>query len=396
MLTPKELKRPPVITPAEITAKLAHLREVLGASGYRGILFQAEGALRWLTGTRHQVTDVDPAGASPVAALCLGSGKGWEITFISAPWETPRLRDEMPPVFKGVAGVKLAFANARPKVPAGTLLPCTDAYPEILGRAVRPLIGGFTGNQFKKYAWVAAMQARVVAESARQLRPGMNGPDVHALLYGNLAAHGLETNMILLALRGQQGHLHPLYGEQYKVAPNCMLKLVTAARFGDVIVSESQLVKFGRLTAKETATYAALREAAVEYADLYRAGAAERDVWAESGKRFAAVEKKYGLKGFGRSAYLHHCGGPTSPLGNRDYCIDKSSSGRCFPGMSFAVNPCDALGCGLKVEIQGVVTADGAPRMLDPGTAAAPDLLPTSEVAAAGGTVCRVQDIIVL
>lgn len=392
----KEPKRPPVITPAEIAAKLAHLRETLAEADWRGFFFTAEGALRWLTGTRHQITDVAPSAPSPVGALCLPSGKGWEITFVSAPWETPRLRDEMPPVFKNVPGVRLAFANALPKLPPRVLLPGAAAYPKVLGRAVRPLIGGFAGNQFKKYAWVAATLARVVAESARQLRPGMNGPAVHALLYANLAAQGIETNMILLALKGQQAHLHPLYGEQYKVASNCMLKLVTAGRFGDVIVSQSQMVKFGRLTAKEEAVYAALREATVEYADLYRAGAAEKDVWAESGRRFAMVEKKHGLKGFAKSAYLHHSGGPTSPLGNRDYCIAKDSRGRCFPGMSFAINPCDAMGQGLKVEVQGVVTADGAPRMLDAGAGAPPELLPRAKVVASGGTACVVQDVIVL
>lgn len=394
MIDYTKARRPAPITTQEINDKLAHMKGVLEAGGKSGILITQEGGIRWLTGVRHQIIDQTPDSASPVQACCKFNGNTWMLTFISAPFEMPRIKDELSKVFKGVKGVRIKFAGERPKETKGIALPGQSTYAAISGRIFRPLIGGLKGNQYKKYAWVGGMMNALAVKTAYELVPGMNGREVRALMFKNFADAGVESNMFLIALKGQEHHLHPLYAGRYKVPAMGWVKLVSAGRLADVIVSETLMVKFGKLTAKETAVHQALQEAAVEYADLYRNGINEQDLYAGCGKRFKQIERKYGLKGFGKCAYLHHLGGPTSPLGNRDYCLDKNSKADCFAGMSFAINPVESL-CCTKVELQGIVSESGAPHMLDFSLYTDPKLASFREITSQGGTVCQVSNPVI-
>ena len=386
--------RPAPLTAQEATDKLAHMKDVRAAVGKTGVLLTQEGGMRWLTGVRHQIIDLTPDAPSPVIALCRRLGSTWELTFITSPFEMPRIKDELPTMFKGVKGVKVKFASETPKGLTRVLTPADKDYAAVCGRILRPLIGGLRGNQYKKYAWVGAMMNAQVVKTAYELRPGMNGREVRALMFKNFADAGLESNMFLIALKGQEHHLHPLYASRYKVPAKGWVKLVSAGRLADVIVSETLMVKFGKLTAREEAVHAALQEATVEYADLYRNGANEQDLYDDCGERFMQIERKYGLKGFAKSAYLHHLGGPTSPLGNRDYCLDKNSRADCFAGMSFAINPVECI-CGTKVELQGIVQASGAPQMLDFSIFTDPKKCSFREITVSGGTVCKVANPVV-
>ena len=389
----KKVKRPAALNKIEISEKLAHLKAVLKSKKKAGIYLTQEGAMRWLTGVRQQITDIAANDISPVNALCAVKGSKFEITFITTPFETPRIKDELPPVFKDNKEVKIKFALNTPKMGASVIKPADTIYAETVDAICRPLIGGYKGNQFKKYTWVASMQTAAITKSAYEIEPGMNGVQVRQIMMNNMTDLGLETNMLLVALKKQEGHLHPLYNEKYKIGANGMLKLVSAGRLGDVIVSATQMVRFGKITRKEATNYAALQQAVVEYADLYRNGANEHDIYLNCGKRFRMIAKDFGIKGFEKSAYLHHLGGPTSPLGNRDYCLDKTSANTCFAGMSFAINPVDCL-TSTKVEVQGIVNAEGAPTMLDYSLYTPEDMLTFSEVTASGGTVAKVPNII--
>lgn len=64
-----------------------------------------------------------------------------------------------------------------------------------------------------------------------------------------------------------------------------------------------------------------------------------------------------------------------------------------FPLMQFAINPCDVLQY-TKVELQGIVMPQGAPRMLDGSRFVPPELGLFSEVRVQGGTVARVANIV--
>jgi hypothetical protein len=234
-----------------------------------------------------------------------------------------------------------------------------------MGRIVRPLVGGFSGNQYAKLAWLASAATALLTKTGMEIEPGMNGAEVHARALSNILAHDIDCNLVLVALKGQETHLHPLWDARYRIEKDCWVKLVTAARLADVIVSATIMVKFGARISDEALTwYHALQEGAVEYADCYRAGAVEGAVYAELGARFASLEKKLGLRGFAACAYAHHTGGPTSPVGNRDYLVQKDGSRSFFPGMQFAINPLETRFC-TKVELQGIVQPDGPPHMLD-------------------------------
>lgn len=103
--------------------------------------------------------------------------------------------------------------------------------------------------------------------------------------------------------------------------------------------------------------------ATVEYADCYRAGAAERDIFAEMISRFRKIGDRYHLKGFAESAMLHHPGGGTSPLGSRDRMLDPVGVRTLAPWTQFAINPVNAL-AGFKTELQGIVQPDGRPPLV--------------------------------
>jgi hypothetical protein len=119
----------------------------------------------------------------------------------------------------------------------------------------------------------------------------------------------------------------------------------------------------------------------------------ESEICAAVGERFKRIERETGLKGFQPSAYFHHMGGPTSPLGNRDYLLEEGGTRRMFPWMQFAINPCDVLQY-TKVELQGIVMPEGAPLMLDGSRFVPEDLGLFSDIRASGGTIAKVANII--
>ncbi len=387
-------RAPAPLDRAELTAKLAHLGAELEAAKAGGILITQEGAMRWLTGVRHQIIDIAPEASSPVHALVLRRGSTTEILFVSSPIEMPRIQDQLPEVFAGLPGVSVSFVTELPQLAADILVPETPAWTDVTGRIVRPLIGGFSGNQYAKLSWLASAATAVLAQSAQEIEPGMNGAEVRARTLASLLSHDIDCNLVLVALRGQEAHLHPLWDARYRIEKDCWVKLVTAARLADVIVSATIMVKFGpKVSAETLASYHALQEGALEYADCYRGGASEAELYTELGRRFEALEKKHGIPGLAASAYAHHLGGPTSPIGNRDYIIEKGGTRRMFPWMQFAINPVETRFL-TKVEVQGVVRPEGPPHMPDITRFTPAGLLGFREVVSTNGTRAKMAEIL--
>jgi hypothetical protein len=385
---------PPTMARDELDTKLAHLGAVIEPLGKRGVLLSSEGALRWLTGTRHQIIDIAPDAQSPVQALVRPRPGSLDVTFVTTRIEMPRIADQLTEVFEGMPGVTVDFRQSLPAASDADLLPGAPGYGEAIGRILRPVLGGASGNQMRKLEWLYAMATAVLTETSFQLQVGMNGAEVRGQVFRNLAARDVECNLILVALAGQEKHFHPLYGSRYRVEEGCWVKLVTGCRYAELIVSATAMLRIGKgPTPQEARVYAALQRGVVEYADLYRSGASEGDIYREVGERFARIERETGLTGFQPSAYFHHMGGPTSPLGNRDYLLEPGGTREMFPWMQFAINPCDVLQY-TKVELQGIVMPTGAPRMLDGSRFLPKDLGLFSEIRAQGGTEAKVANII--
>jgi hypothetical protein len=52
-----------------------------------------------------------------------------------------------------------------------------------------------------------------------------------------LAMHDIESNLVLVALAGQETHFHPLYSERYRIENGCWVKIVGGCRFAGLIIS---------------------------------------------------------------------------------------------------------------------------------------------------------------
>jgi len=383
-----------MITREELQAKLDHLRAVLERRNVAAILLRSEGSLRWLTGTRHQIMDIAPDADSPVNALVRLRHGSIEVTFLTTRIEMPRICDQLPEIFHGIPEVSIDFRESISPTPDGTLLCGQDGYQEVVSEIVRPILGGLQGNQVRKLEWLYAMTVAVITETGLGLRAGMHGAEVRGQVFHSLASRDVESNLILVALIGQEKHLHSLYSSRYLTERGCWVKLVVGGRYAEIIVSTTAMIRIGSPPSRaEARVYAALQRACVEYADLYREGKSEAEIFTGVGERFKEVENDTGLKGFHRSAYLHHLGGPTSPLGNRDYIIDPQGSRRMFPWMQFAINPCETF-YDTKVELQGIVMPEGTPHMLDGSRFVPKNLGLFTEIRARGGTAAMVANIV--
>ncbi len=385
---------PPALTTVELGQKLEQLRKILAKEKKNAIYLHQEGALRWLTGYRNQITDIAPGAESPVKALVAVNRGRFDITFVTTPFEMPRIKDQFPEQFSGLDTVSVSFSETVPRLPAGTIKPSDKTCGEITGAIIRPLLGGLEGNQYRKLRWLANTTTVALYNTARSLKPGMNGFRVYGLMSKIFYTLGLESNLFLVALAGQENHLHPLYHERYRVEKKGWIKLVVGTRFADMIYSGTVMVKMGgTITEDQALWHQALRQGLVEYADCYRKGKTETRIYEELGARFREVEKDFGLKGFAKAAYLHHPGGPTSPLGNRDYIIQKKGKNKMFPWIQFALNPVEHR-YSTKAELQGMVMPDGPPRILDPFEFTARGKPGVTEFTARSGTRAKIADII--
>lgn len=388
--------RPATLTVDELRKKLRHLASILAESRYDGIVFENEGTMRWLTGIKHQLGDIAPSAISPVNALVKVIGRNrFRISIVSKPFEMPRLKDEIPGILKLIPEFEYEFLTSMPELPSTILVPGKDDYQSELGRIIRPLLDGFADNQFTKLDWLSKMTMKVLVETAYQLKLGMDGLEVRGLLLHNLARFGIDANLALISLSGQERHLHPIASVNYIVEEGKWLKLVVGTRYAEQIVSQSLMVKLGgELAEHEQIVYHALQDAALEYADCYRVEVAEGDIHSEMCQRFQKIENRYGLNGFAASAVLHHPGGGTSPLGNRDRMLGSVGTRTLSPWTQFAINPVDTL-LGFKVELQGIVMPEGKPPfILDMGEFA--EDLGFREITTDNGTRAKVPELLII
>jgi Xaa-Pro aminopeptidase len=391
---PSQERGPALLEREELAVKLAHCTAELARAKADAIVFSQEGAMRWLTGTRHEIAAISPDAPSPVQAIVRAAGSRVEIAFFTTRIEMPRVKDQVPAVFTGHPGLAISFHETPPSGSGRLLAPPSPECVEVMGRIVRPVVGGLEGNQYAKLSWLCAATTAALAETAGELAPGMDGALVRAKALASLLRRDIDSNLVLVALAGQERHLHPLWESRYRIEKDCWVKLVAGARYAEAIISATVMVKFGSRPSPEAqASYRALQEGVVEYADCYRAAAVEGEIYTETGRRFESLGRKHGIPGFGAAAYAHHPGGPTSPIGNRDYLLEERGTRTMFPWMQFAINPVEPRH-STKVELQGIVMPDGPPHSLDASRFTPSRLLSFTEIVSANGTQAKVADIL--
>ncbi len=388
---------PSFITLEEIKLKLSHLGGILDRYGYNAIVLNTEGAMRWLTGIKHQLGDIAPFSISPVNALVrFNADNSVKISFAAKSFELPRLQAEISMIFSNLASLEYELCLSLPDFNENTLLPDNQDYKDICDQIIRPLLSGFSGPQYAKLKWLSNMTMKVLVDTAKQLKPDMNGLQVRALLLKNLAEENIDANLVLICLDGQQSHLHPIASANYFVKKDKWLKLVVGSRFSEHIVSQSLMVKLGgKVTEYEQRVYNALQDSAVEYADCYREGKQESEIYKEMIDRFAWVAGQYDLKEFSKSAKLHHPGGGTSPLGNRDRMLDPKSCRKLDQWTQFAINPVDILQ-GFKVELQGIILPGDKPPFILDMSEYCKDTINFREVVSQGGTVAKLPELLIV
>ena len=360
------MQRPASIDAGEFCAKLEQLKTVTQSNGFSAIYLGSEGAMRWLTGYRHQVVDIHPGATTTVQSVIRFTESGPSISFFSDPWEKARVLHIMEHGIWNTCGVPVMYGGSSydPNEP-DLAHPALPGYGEIERAAISPLAQGTEGNQWDKLQWLIATSRQVLVRTARKLRAGMNGWQVRRMLIDAYHEQHVELNLVMLGLSGMKDHLHPVIEDDSVVEEGAVVKLVVGARYYDMFHSASQLVKIGsEPSERERQVHQALVEATLAYADLFRNGATERELHASLQPIFAHVAHTRNLPGFEQSAYLHHPGGPLSPLGNRDFVIARDGARRLLPYAQFSVNPVDCLEF-LKFELQGVVLPEGEPIIFD-------------------------------
>ena len=353
-------ERPPYFTTEEAAWKVEKLRQSLAAQDVKKIIFTAEGAVRWLTGLRNQIVAIGAAAASPVhVCASLVDGK-LVLAMITNRIEMCRLQDEINThaafFEKAGARVELVLTDAFDR--SGACDPQSGAFSALCEELFLSGTLSENSNYFPKLRYANEMTLALLIEVAYQVEPGMDGMEVFGVLSSLFYRHHMESNLFLIGLSGQEGHLHPLYNEKYKVKKEKWFKLVAGGRDGEHIASQTVLVNIGGgMNAAEVGRYQALQQATAEYADCYRPGITEAQLFDAVGETFARVGLAEGIGGFREVGYHHHLGGPTSPLGNRDYVITKGGAHTIRKFQSFAINPVDPV-TNFKVEAQGITGRD--------------------------------------
>lgn len=360
------MARPESITKVEFCAKIQQLQSVLEKNDATAIYLCSEGAMRWLTGKRHQVVDIHPGSATTVQAVIDMETDPISIVFYSDPWEAARVHDLIASGPWNDCGIKAAYGGTDADLSGGkTVSPAWETYGEIERAIVSPLVEGLEGNQGKKLSWLVSNSRQALIDIAKEITIGMTGWDLRSLVYRTYHERHIELNLVMLGLSGMTRHLHPVIEDDSIVEPAAVIKIAIGARYYDMFHSATQLVKIDEdPTERELTIHRALQEATLAYADRYRSGAVERDIHRSLGPIFTETARTYHLEGFEQSAYLHHAGGPLSPLGNRDFVLTAQGTRPMLPMAQFSVNPVDALAY-LKFELQGIVRPAGAPMILD-------------------------------
>lgn len=354
------MNRPKSIDKNEFLAKIKHLKEFIEPLKYKSLYLESEGALRWLTGYRHQVIDIESSAPTTLQAVVNPFSK--TLTFFSDRWEEARIRSIMAKGIWNECGFKSEYQQKGDFLEKNSPLIPNE---EQLRSIVSPLAEGFDGNQWRKLQWLINESRQALITVGGQLRSGQTGWDVRTMIYNEYSRRHIELNLVMVALGGMEDHLHPVVDDDSLVTPKSVVKLVVGARYYDMFHSASQLVVIDREpTEIEKKVHHALVEATLAYADGYRAGAIESDLYRSVGPIFEKIEKKYHLLGFHKGAYLHHLGGPLSPLGNRDFTLTEGQKRVILPFAQFALNPCEPIH-SFKFEMQGVALKDQSPTILN-------------------------------
>ena len=211
-----------------------------------------------------------------------------------------------------------------------------------LARARFPL----TEPERKKMRWLGSKAANAVAETCREITPGMKETDIAGVLAGKLWKEHIYPTVVLIGVDERLDRFRHLTPTSRILKKYCLVNLC-AERWG-LTVAVSRLVHFGEVPRELDRRMRAC--ARVDAAAL-----AASIPGAKFGGIFAVMAETYGRSGFAGEWKQHHQGGAIGYF-EREFLSCPDSTDVVVEGMALAWNPTIS---GVKVEDTVLVGSGG-------------------------------------
>jgi len=252
------------------------------------------------------------------------------------------------PWFYGIAGGKDERWKAVDELVGGGQLGADAALPHALdvsgdlARARFPL----TETEVKKMRWLGIRAAKAVADTCREISPGMKETDIAGILAGKVWKEHINPTVVLIGVDDRLNryrHLTPTSRTLKKYA----LVNLCAERWG-MTVAVSRLVHFGALSRDLDRRIRACARVDAAALSASIPGAKFGDI-------FAFETDAYGQAGYAGEWKQHHQGGAVGYF-EREFLSCPESTEVVVEGMALAWNPTIA---GVKVEDTVLVGKEG-------------------------------------
>lgn len=330
---------------AEVEARLAALRRILGASGKAAVLLRRRRNFAWLTagGVNHVVLDSED-GAAPLLVTAT------DAVVLAPVNEADRLASEE------VADLPIAVEplpwhdpEAIPAVARRLSKGRSPASDADLETDLQPLRSRLAPLDRERIGWLARCAREAVDAALAGTTPGVSEQKVAARAVGALLADGIRAPVVLAAADDRIVRFrHPL-PTPAPVTRRLML-IVVAERWGlhAAVTRIRDLEPPGEAIAQRMAH---VRDVERAMLTATRPGATLGDV-------FAVAQRAYAAAGLPDEWADHHQGGSIG-YAPRERIATPHDATPILPGMAFAWNPSIA---GAKVEDTYLMEEDGALR----------------------------------
>jgi Xaa-Pro aminopeptidase len=359
----------------EVRTKLQKVRAYLGESDLGAMVLTTRGNFAWLT-----------AGGSSHVALDTDAGFGWLVItpdaqiLVTDNIEAPRFDDEE----VGDLPFEIHYEQWDEEDRAGMVAALThgpigaDAplpFAEDVSRSFNRLRWRLMEPEIERYRETASAASTAIADTGREIEPGMTEHEIAALLMQRAFAAGAQPVVALIAADERVfRYRHPIPTE---ATLDRHAMIVLGATKHGLGVSTTRMVHFGEPSAELRERHAACCFVDACFNLRTRPGADVAEVFRHA---IAAYEET----GFSDQWRLHHQGGATG-YASREYKGTLSSQETVLENQAFAWNPSIA---GTKSE-DTIITTAGGPRFLTE-----PAGWPTLDVTYDGVTIQR-PDILV-
>jgi len=203
-----------------------------------------------------------------------------------------------------------------------------------------------TSEEIRRYRLLGKDTGECLAETAREIKPGMTEQEIAALLNRHLIARGITPTVTLIAVDERiRKYRHPIPTE--KKLERCAM-LVTGARKWGLICSATRMVHFGPRSPELRCKHEAVALVDATFIAGTVPGAVMSDI-------FNRAVEAYKMTGFGEEWKLHHQGGPTGYKG-REFRVTAQTNAVVLENQAFAWNPSIT---GTKSEDTIIATSQG-------------------------------------